>query len=110
MPIAAKIASSSVGGSRLTRRGPYLVFQSSLMGAPRMMWEYLGHPDVALQYEIDVAIQPCIRQFKGVPALWRHKSRALGWRRRVVAARGRNRAKPAPRNAPSARPDPPTAR
>jgi hypothetical protein len=30
---AAKIASSSVGGSRRTRRGPYLVFQSSLIAA-----------------------------------------------------------------------------
>src|SRR5687767_4438313 len=33
MPTAAKIASSSVGGSRRTRRVPYFVFQSSLIGA-----------------------------------------------------------------------------
>src|SRR6476660_7278908 len=31
MPTAAKIASSSVGGSRRTRRVPYFVFQSSLI-------------------------------------------------------------------------------
>src|SRR5579864_5636362 len=31
MPAAAKIASSNVGGSRRTRRGPYLVFQSWLI-------------------------------------------------------------------------------
>jgi hypothetical protein len=30
--VAAKMASSSVGGSRRTRRVPYFVFQSSLIG------------------------------------------------------------------------------
>jgi hypothetical protein len=37
MPMAAKIASSSVGGSRRTRRAPYLVFQSSLIGASHLI-------------------------------------------------------------------------
>src|ERR1700722_1114211 len=69
MPIAAKIASSSVGGSRRTRRVPYLVFQSSLMGAPRMMWEYLGlrmlHCNMKLMWQYShafvnsKAFQPC---------------------------------------------------
>src|SRR5258706_162537 len=42
MPIAAKIASSSVGGSRRTRRRPYFVFQSSLIGASCLILKYLG--------------------------------------------------------------------
>src|SRR5207248_7318739 len=36
------IASSSVGGSRRTRRLPYLVFQSSLIGASSFGPRYLG--------------------------------------------------------------------
>src|SRR5437868_14867233 len=59
MPIAAKMASSSVGGSRRTRRGPYLVFQSWLIGASLVMPKSRS-PHVALQYEIGVAVQPCI--------------------------------------------------
>src|ERR1043166_9681954 len=42
MPAAAKIASSRVGGSRRTRRGPYLVCQSSLIGASQIDRQYLG--------------------------------------------------------------------
>src|SRR4051794_32109292 len=59
MPIAAKMASSSVGGSRRTRRGPYLVFQSWLIGASLVI-PNLRCPHIALQYEIDMAVQPCI--------------------------------------------------
>src|SRR3954453_24063392 len=59
MPIAAKMASSSVGGSRRTRRGPYLVFQSWLIGASLVMPKSRS-PHVALQYEIGVSVQPCI--------------------------------------------------
>src|ERR1700733_280477 len=60
MPAAAKIASSRVGGSRRTRRGPYFVFQSWLIADP-LVWRGIfkgGH--VALEYETDVAIQLCI--------------------------------------------------
>src|SRR4051794_39283320 len=42
MPTAAKIASSSVGGSRRTRLVPYFVFQSSLIGASHLLRRYLG--------------------------------------------------------------------
>src|SRR5579864_3320730 len=59
MPAAAKIASSNVGGSRRTRRGPYLVFQSWLI-AHLWFWRKtstVGY--VALQYETGTAIQLC---------------------------------------------------
>src|SRR5581483_6965836 len=42
IPAAAKIASSKVGGSRRTRRVPYLVCQSSLIGASQIDRGYLG--------------------------------------------------------------------
>src|ERR1700690_371017 len=61
MPAAAKIASSSVGGSRRTRRGPYFVFQSWLIADPLFSRKISRDAYVALQYEIDVAIQLCIR-------------------------------------------------
>src|ERR1700684_2436138 len=55
------MASSSVGGSRLTRRGPYLVFQSSLIGASHHMRRYLGvlmlHCNMKLQWQYSHALQ-----------------------------------------------------
>src|SRR5271155_5587445 len=64
MPAAAKIASSSVGGSRRTRRGPYFVFQSWLIDDPLSGGRYLGDSYVALQYETDVATQLCVFRFQ----------------------------------------------
>src|ERR1700722_16977754 len=60
MPDAAKIASSSVGGSHRTRRGPYLVFQYWLIADPLCSRQISRDGYVALQYEIDVAIQLCV--------------------------------------------------
>src|SRR5437899_4183375 len=68
MPTAAKIASSSVGGSRRTRRVPYFVFQSSLIGASHLIAEIPRCPYVALQYEFRMAIQPCIYNFSSLVA------------------------------------------
>src|SRR5438445_9587919 len=68
MPTAAKIASSSVGGSRLTRRVPYFVFQSSLIGASHLNAEIPRCPHVALQYEFRMAIQPCTYNFSSLVA------------------------------------------
>src|ERR1700742_188119 len=66
MPIAAKMASSSVGGSRRTRRGPYLVFQSSLIEASPLIPPYLGplmlHCNMYLGWQSSHALQffqPC---------------------------------------------------
>src|SRR6187551_1237851 len=64
MPTAAKIASSSVGGSRLTRRVPYFVFQSSLIGASQMIAEIPRWPHAALQYKFQAATQPCSYNLK----------------------------------------------
>src|SRR6476660_9786509 len=99
MPTAAKIASSSVGGSRRTRRVPYFVFQSSLIkslaSSPGSDWigtcysrlcrgahssrepvaasledaiapQIPKDANVALQYEIGMAIQPCIHKFSNL--------------------------------------------
>src|SRR5262249_32319966 len=63
MPTAAKMASSSVGGSRRTRRGPYLVFQSSLIGGLASDAGLPRECHVALQYEFDVANQLCTGEF-----------------------------------------------
>src|ERR1700759_957176 len=58
-PTAAKIAWSKVGGSRRTRRVPYLVFQSSRIAASLLITALRREPHVASQYEIHVAGQPC---------------------------------------------------
>src|SRR6478752_710091 len=71
MPTAAKIASSSVGGSRRTRRVPYFVFQSSLIGASHGTAEIPRCPHVALQYEFRMAIQPCVYNFSSLVASYR---------------------------------------
>src|SRR5579872_1962984 len=59
MPAAAKIASSRVGGSCRTRRGPYFVFQSWLIADSSIAKTISRDGYVALQYEADVAIQLC---------------------------------------------------
>src|SRR5437764_6898501 len=61
MPTAAKIASSSVGGSRRTRRVPYLVCQSSLIEASHIDRQYLGslmlHCNMKLAWQSSHALQ-----------------------------------------------------
>src|SRR5436190_9279835 len=61
MPMAAKIASSSVGGSRRTRRVPYLVCQSSLIEASHIDQRYLGtlmlHCNMKLAWQGSHALQ-----------------------------------------------------
>src|SRR5260370_23306913 len=69
MPVAAKMASSSVGGSRRTRRGSSLVFQSSLIGPSIFGLKYLGahmlHCNIKLVWQSSYALsdskafQPC---------------------------------------------------
>src|SRR6478735_4467674 len=77
MPIAAKMASSSVGGSRRTRRVPYFVFQSSLIGASHLIVEIPRCPHAALQYEIRTAIQPCTYNFSSLVASYSSRVVAL---------------------------------
>src|SRR5215813_5742689 len=110
MPTAAKMASSSVGGSRRTRRVPYLVFQSSLIGGLDSDPEYLGsamlHCNMNLMWQSSYALV----DFTGLPngSLRRFRwSEALRPARR---ARGRNCVTRGPRNAPPARRDRPIAR
>src|SRR5882757_2258449 len=61
MPMAAKIASSSVGGSRRTRRVPYLVCQSSLIEASHIDRRYLRtlmlHCNMKLAWQSSHALQ-----------------------------------------------------
>src|SRR5882724_6172438 len=61
MPIAAKIASSSVGGSRRTRRDPYFVFQSSLIGASQLIGRCLRalmlHCNMKMAWQYSHALQ-----------------------------------------------------
>src|SRR5215469_15297674 len=110
MPTAAKIASSRVGGSRRTRRGPYFVFQSSLMVVSRLAREYLEltllHCNMNLMWQVSYAAT----QFTGLPVLSRRKSGYPERPPRVVGARGRSCAKLEPRNAPPVPRDRPTAR
>ena len=90
MPTAAKIASSRVGGSRRTRRVPYLVFQSSLMGASRLVPGYLVgvllHCNMNLMWHVSYALPI----FTGLPACSRRKSAMSGRRPRADAGRGRS--------------------
>ena len=92
MPTAAKIASSSVGGSRRTRRVPYFVFQSSLIGASHLIAEIPRCPYVALQYEFRMAIQPCIYNFSSLVASYS----SMVWPPRRLQRR-RNRARRGPK-------------
>src|SRR5207244_2063920 len=81
MPTAAKIASSSVGGSRRTRRFPYLVFQSSLIGASSFGPRYLGA--LMLHCNMNLARQSSYALTVS-EALWLYCISIVGFVRRIL--------------------------
>src|SRR5262249_9821812 len=69
-PRAAAIASWRVGGSRRTRRGPYLVFQTSLIGSFAASSDGSGIPQTVLRRSIN----NCATHAAGMAALQRPKT------------------------------------
>src|SRR2546423_5071649 len=92
MPMAAKIASSRVGGSRRTRRVPYLVCQSSLIEASHIDRQYLGslmlHCNMKLAWQSSHALQ--LLYFRRVVDFDRGRGRRQRLQRLDEVARGRN--------------------